>query len=71
MTAGFFLLGCVLVKMLWPEGTQALQKVLLPGELSVTEHAFSQLVAQLRSGEPMGEAVETFCRFIIANGTGH
>ena len=71
MTAGFFLLGCILTRLFWPDGLQVMREVLLPGELSVTEQAFSQLVSQLQGGEPVGTAVETFCRYVISHGLGN
>lgn len=69
MTAAFFLLGCILVRSAWPAGTELLKSVLLPGTPSATEQAFHTLLLDLRSGEPVGESVSTFCRVVIQNGT--
>jgi len=71
MTAAFLLLSCLLTRLLWPEGAQMLRDALLPGQPSVTEQAFSILAEQLRAGEPVGEAVESFCRFVIVHGAVH
>jgi len=71
MTAGFLLLGCILARLLWPEGAQALREVLLPGPAPIAEQAFAILADRIRGGEPVGEAVESFCRYVISHGTIH
>ena len=43
------------------------REILIPGDPSLTKSAFSQMLDSLRSGEPLGEAVTTFCREIIVN----
>lgn len=58
----FFVLG---VRGAWPEGTEKLKEFLLPGELSVTETAFQNLVTEIKEGESIGDAVSTFCREIV------
>ena len=68
MTAAFLLLGCLGVRTLWPEGTGVLREMLLPGELTPTEQAFSILMTDLRYGEPVGEAVTAFCRYVVEHG---
>lgn len=69
MTAAFLLFGCVLVRSFWNEGAALLETVLLPGEPSVTEQAFSTLLSDLRTGMPVGESVTAFCKYIVDNGT--
>ena len=71
MTAGFLLLGCILARLLWPEGAQVLREVLLPGPASIAEQAFAILADRIREGEPVGEAVESFCRYVISHGAIH
>ena len=68
MTAIFMMLGIMLVRSFWPEGTKMLRQLLLPGTMSATEEAFSQLMADLRIGAPIGEAVTTFCAYVIEHG---
>lgn len=69
LTAAFLLLGCILVRTFWNDGSELLETVLLPGEPTVTEQAFSLLLNDLRTGVPVGESVTAFCRFIVENGT--
>lgn len=49
----------------WPAGAQAFRAVLIPGEDAVTAQAFRTMTDDLRSGAPVGEAVEAFCRYVI------
>lgn len=41
---------------------------LLPGDGAVTAQALGELVTDLQTGEPLGEAVTAFCREIISHG---
>ena len=52
--------------MLWPMGHRCVRDILLPGDEEVTAAALNDLVQDLSAGEPIGEAVESFCREIIA-----
>lgn len=45
-----------------------LVRYLIPGNPDITTAAFSQLVAQVVSGEPVRQSVVTFCEEIITNG---
>lgn len=69
LTAGCLLLFCMLVRMLWPEGCELLRDVILPGELSATEQSFQVMLSDLRLGEPMKDALRTFCMDVVHNGT--
>ena len=40
---------------------------LIPGDPEITGQAFSQLADNLKSGEPLQQAVATFCKEIIEN----
>lgn len=53
------------VTLLIPRGRLWLRDILLPGDEDVTAAALGSLVENLSSGEPVGEAVQTFCREII------
>lgn len=68
MTAAFLLIFALLVRQFWPEGTQILRQYLLPGELSVTEQAFSSLMQNIRGGESVLSAFTVFCQEIIQYG---
>lgn len=53
------------VTLLIPRGRLWVREVILPGDAEVTAAALEGMVSDLREGEPMGEALETFCREII------
>ena len=42
-----------------------IQKFLIPGEPGVTRAAFSDLIRDVRGGEPVADAIASFCRQII------
>ena len=65
MAAAAFLAFSIAVRAFWPEGTDLLQSAFLPAELSVTEQAFSQLVEDLRHGQPLDGCVTAFCRTVL------
>lgn len=65
MIAGAFLLFSILVRLTWQEGAEAMQKLFLPGDLTVTEQAFSEMVTDLRDGETVKDAVVVFCQRIL------
>lgn len=68
MTAAFFLLFTLLVKVSWNEGTEKLREYLIPGALSVTQAAFQSFMEDLQEGEPVADALTTFCQDIISHG---
>ena len=67
LIAGFLLLFALIVKLLWPEGTEVLREVMIPADLNATEQAFQCMMEDLRSGENLGDAITVFCRQIIEN----
>ena len=67
LTALFMLVFILSVKIWWNEGAEQLRSILIPGELSATEAAFSGLVSDLREGEGIRESVTAFCQMIIQN----
>lgn len=60
-----FVLCAITIKTV---GLQWVQEVLLPGDPDVTAAALENMVADLRSGEGIVEAVKTFCEDIMRNG---
>lgn len=56
-----FLIFCLMTGMLWPEGRRAAERLLFPGDLTVTVGALEEMTRQLRSGEPLPEALADFC----------
>lgn len=67
LTAAFGLLFVLLVRQIWPEGMAVLRQILLPGEPTLTEQAFNDLVVHIRNGSSLGDAVTAFCQQIIHN----
>lgn len=65
LIAATFLIFSILVRMLWPAGTARLQAVFLPNTLSITEQAFSQMLADLHQGMTLGDSVTIFCHRIV------
>lgn len=67
LTVGFFLVFLLLTKLFHPEGTAVLRRLLLPGDEAVTGPAMTVLLEELRSGEPVGDAVKAFCGEILSH----
>ncbi len=65
MTAICMLFFLLLVNTFWLQGKEALQKLLLPGDASVTASALEDLAQDLREGENLSYALESFCRKIL------
>lgn len=64
-TAVCLVLFATLTSKYWPEGTEVLQEVLLPGDAAVTRQALVNMADNLRAGEAIGDAVVVFCREIM------
>lgn len=67
---GWLICGAALVFLLvthlfWPEGKQALQEILFPGDWEKTADAVSGMIAQLGQGETVQDAVAAFCRELL------
>ena len=69
LTALSILLFALAVGKFWPEGRLVLQQYVLPGELSVTEQAFSDMISQLSTGENLEDVVVVFCQRVIDHGS--
>lgn len=65
LTAAAFLTLCLLVNTYWPHGKALLQEILWPGDAAVTQQAVETFVSELHYGQPLGDAVEGFCREIL------
>ena len=65
MIAFSFLVFTGLVRILWPEGRDLLVMSMLPGDLSVTEAAFSSLLDHLRQGSGLVDSLTVFCREVL------
>jgi len=70
LTAAFMLLFVITVRHVWPEGTQTLREFLIPGEPTVTEAAFHEMMADIQDGEPLPDALTAFCRQIVDESIG-
>ena len=60
------LLFLLLVRLYWPAGTQVLRELLLPGASQTAFAEVQTLTQELRDGEPLGQALEDYCRRILA-----
>lgn len=69
LTAAFLMVGCMTARTMWQEGCELLQSVFIPGEPTITEAAFLQMMDRLHYGEPVGECITAFCKTIVANDT--
>lgn len=68
LTAGFFALFLLLVKAIWPAGSEELTRFLLPTRDSEGfRHAAQAFFANLKSGAPFYESLTAFCQEIIAH----
>ena len=56
------------ITMMVPQGRLWLRDLLLPGDEEITAAALDSMVDQLRQGEPVEEALEAFCKEILAGG---
>lgn len=65
LTALCMLLFLLLVNTFWIQGKQALRELLLPGDAAVTASALEDLVRDLREGEKLSFALESFCKKVI------
>lgn len=65
LTAAFLLAFLLLVNGFWPRGREMLREILWPGDAVVTAAALEAFAQELREGEPVGMAVESFCRSIV------
>ena len=65
MIAVSFGLFAVLVRFLWPAGREVMMQYLLPGQESVAQIAFSELLGNLRQGTAMADALTVFCKEIL------
>lgn len=60
-----FFLFLILVQLFWPQGREAIQKFLLPGATEAAWAAVDGFANQVRTGEPIGDALETLCRNVF------
>lgn len=65
MTAGWFCVFLLLVGLCWPRGREALTQLLLPGDGAVTVAAMEAFAQELRTGEKLRDAAESFCRTVL------
>ena len=65
LAAAFFLLFLLLVNSAWPQGRDALQKLLFSGDMEATSAALEILADELKAGEALDSALQTFCRSVI------
>lgn len=56
----------LLVNGFWPRGAEVLRDLLLPGDAAVTVAALEDLALELRTGEELSSALESFCRKVVS-----
>lgn len=67
LTCCFFALFLLGVKSFWPEGQEALTRLLLPARnASGFREAMQSFLAQLKAGESFYDSLTAFCREIIS-----
>jgi len=66
LTAGYFVLFCMIICTFWPQGREVFAHFLFPGGARPAMAAAEVFVAELQNGEPIADALEHFCREIIA-----
>ncbi len=64
----FFFVFLILTGVFWQEGRETLQKLLWPGDMEEITTFAVQFGREIRGGMPIGDAVEGFCREVIAQG---
>ena len=65
LTALCLLLFFLLVGILWPEGAEALRRLVFPGDPAVTVTALEELAGELRAGADVTESLRSFCLQIL------
>ena len=65
LTGLCLLLFVLLVCTCWPEGAEALRKLVFPGDPAVTAAALEALTCELRSGEAVSDSLRNFCLQIL------
>lgn len=55
--------------LLFPQARQSLRSFLIPGDDQITINAADELIDRLHNGENTQEALVTFCRMILEDGT--
>lgn len=60
-----FFLFLILVQLFWPRGQEAIRKILLPGATEAVWAAVDGFADQIRTGEPVGEALDALCRSVF------
>lgn len=66
MTAAFFLIFVLIISQFFPTGTAVLRQYIQPSEPTVTQAAFSGLLADIRNGIALQDAFTAFCVQIIS-----
>lgn len=65
LTGICFVLFCILVSSVWPQGADVLRGIVFPGNAAVTVAALDDFALELKSGEEWSSALEAFCRRVM------
>lgn len=60
-----FLIFAWMAQLLWPAGREQLVNTFLPGDATMTQIAYLNLLERLRQGCGMAESLTVFCREIL------
>lgn len=63
----FWILLTATVLLLVALAGEPIKRFLLPGDPEITEKALSNMVEDLRAGEPIKDAITAFCQDILRN----
>lgn len=55
----------LLVNCTWPRGAQVLRGLFFPGDAAATAAALEDFAMELKAGEELPSALESFCRSVI------
>lgn len=68
LTAGMFLLFLWCVSSFWPEGSELLKVLLVPGDSETTIQAAEVFAQELSSGFSLADASKNFCITVLEHG---
>ena len=60
-------IGAVCLRSFFPQTAHMIWNVLMPGFDEFSVHAISDMLINLRSGEPFGDAIVSFCQTIAGH----
>ena len=65
LTVILFVMFLVLVNLFWPQGAAMVRQALIPGDAAVTVGALEGLAQDLKAGDSIEAALQSFCRTVL------